>query len=119
MKLNVIPCIIAIAVCALIVFGMYTWCRMEEMRLLVTIVSAISLLLTFGTMLAVTFPSSRTSINIKVTSGIFAGLFLITNIVFCCLSTFSQPLYIILNGFLLLIWLLVVYGITRANKESK
>lgn len=117
MKLNVIPCIIAMAVCAFIVFGMYTWCRMEELRLLVTIVSGISLLLTLGTTLGVSFPSSRTSINIKVTSGFFAGVVLITNIVFCCLSCFSQPLYIILNGFLLLIWILVVYGITRANKE--
>lgn len=117
MKLNVIPCIIAMAVCAFIVFGMYTWCRMEEMRLLVTIVSSISLLLTLGTTLAVDFPSSRTSINIKVTSGIFTGVILTTNIVFCCLSSFSQTLYIILNGFLLLGWLLIVYGIAIANKE--
>ncbi len=116
MKLNFIPCIIAIAICALIVFGMYTWCRMEEMRLLVTIVSGVCLLLTFGTSLGVSFPSSGTSVNIKVTSGVFAGVVLITNIVFCCLSNFSQPLYIILNGFLLLAWLLVVYGIARANK---
>lgn len=117
MKLNFIPCIIAVAICALIVFGMYTWCRMEEMHLLVTIVSGIGLLLTFGTLFAVSFPSSRTSINIKVTSGVFAGIILITNIVFCCISSFSQPLYIILNGFLLLSWILSVYGIARANKE--
>ena len=116
MKLNIIPCIIAIAICALIVFGMYTWCRMEEMRLLVTVVSGIGLLLTLVTLFGVRFQSSRTSVNIKVTSGIFAGLILITNIVLCYVSSFSHTLYIILNGFLLLGWLLIVYGIARANK---
>lgn len=116
MKLNIIPCIIVVAVCALIVFGVYTLCHMEEMRLLVTIVSGMGLLLTLGALFTVEFQSLRMGVNIKVTSGIFAGLILITNIVFCCLSCFSQPLYIILNGLLLLIWLLVVYGISRANK---
>lgn len=116
MKLNIIPCIIAFAVSALLAFGFYSWCRDVDMRLLVTIVGGIGLLLTIGTAVGATFERSRTSINIKVASSTFSGIFLIENIVFCRAGGFSLSLYIILNGLLLLAWLSVVYGIYKASK---
>lgn len=115
MKLNLIPCIIAFAASALVAFGLYSWCRAEEMNLLIAIVGGISMVLTFGTMIGVSFDYGRTSVNIKVVSGIAAGLVLISNIIFCCLTTFSYAAYIITNGILLLTWLMIVYGIAKRS----
>jgi len=116
MKLNLIPCIIAVLASALIAFGLYSWCRMEEMSLLVAIFGGISMVLTFGSTIGVSFEDDRTSVNIKTLSGISAGILLIANIVFCCISSFSVAGYVITNGVLLLIWLLAVYGVVKAGK---
>ena len=117
MKLNIISSIIAIALCALAVFGIYIWGQAEDARLLLTIGSAISMFLTLMFTFGFSFERTRMSVNIKVTSGVFVVLFLVLNIIFCCLSSFSKPLYIILNGCLLLIWLLIIYGILKASKK--
>lgn len=117
MKLNVIPCVIAVLASALVAFGLYNWCRFVDMNLLIAIFGGISMVLTFGTMIGVSFAHGRTSVNIKMLSGITSGLILISNVIFCCLNSFSYAVYIITNGLLLLIWLLAVYGIVNADTK--
>lgn len=117
MKIRLVPSIIAVAICALLAFGMYRGCRAEHMQLVVAICGGLSLLLTIGTILGVSFERSRTSINVKSVSGIFALLMLAMNIIFCCMSSFSLTLYVILNGLALLIWLLVAYSIVRTGEN--
>lgn len=113
MKLNLIPCIIALAASALVAFGLYSWCRAEEMNLLIAIFGGVSMVLTSGAMIGVSFTHGRTSVNVKMLSGITSGLILISNVIFCCLNSFSYAVYINTNGLLLLIWLLAVYGIAK------
>ena len=117
MKINLFPTIIAVAFCALIAFGMYTWCKTDEMQLLLVIFSSVGLFLTLGTTMGVNCTRPRTTVNVKIVSGIFAGLILLTNIIFCCFSSFSQPFYIILNSMELLLWILIVYGLVQTHKE--
>lgn len=52
-----------------------------------------------------------------VMSGVFAFLVILSNAIFCCISSFSTPLYVIINGMLMLIWFLSAYGVTWANKQ--
>lgn len=113
MKLKLIPCIIALAASGLVAFGLYSWCRAEEMNILIAIVGGISMVLTFGTTIGMSFDYGRANINVKVVSGIATGMVLISNIVFCCLNAFSYAAYIITNGILLLAWLMIVYGIAK------
>lgn len=115
MKFSIIPALIAVALSALVAFGMYNWCRYQDMNLLIAIVVGSSMALTFGLSLGISFVDKRKSINTKVVSSIFAFLVVITNIIFCCLSTFSASAYLIITGVLILIWLLVVYGIVKAS----
>ncbi|MGM9818083.1 MAG: hypothetical protein ACI30B_03770 [Paludibacteraceae bacterium] len=114
MKFNIIPALIAVALSALVAFGMYNWCRYQDMNLLVAIVGGISMALTCGLSLGISFVDKRKGINTKVMSSIFAFLALIINVIFCCLSAFSAPAYIITISILILIWLLVIYSIVRA-----
>lgn len=119
MKLKLFPSIIAVLASALLAFGLYSWCRCEEMRLLVTIFGGISLMLTIGAAMSVTMPQVRETINLRVGSGIFALLLAISNAIFCSVTTFSVTLYVVVNSLLLLVWLIVLYGIIRAYANMK
>ena len=114
MKINIIPSIIALAIAALLAFGLYSWCRFADLNLLIAIFGGICFLCTLGTSLGISFEKSRKSTNIKLLSSLFFFVFLISNIVFCCLSSFSIPVYVIINGVILVIWLLLCYGIAKA-----
>lgn len=116
MKLNVVPSIIAVAISALVAYGFYSFCKYAEMNLVVAIVGGLCMLLTLGILLGVSVEQSRTTVNIKVASGVFAGLLLTTNIIFCCVNNFALPLYIIVNGIILLTWLIIICAISRAMK---
>lgn len=115
MKLNIILSLIATMLCAIIAYGMYTWCKYIDMQLLVSIFGGICLLLPLGTALGIQFPDSRTLLNLRILSFICFFILLISNIVFCCLPHFTIAVYIISNGLLLILWLLGVYGVTKAN----
>lgn len=114
MKVHSIPALIALAISALVAFGFYSFCRCADMQWWVAIGGGVGLFLTLGTALAVSFTTSRTSTNAKVVSGIGAVLLLISNGVFCCLTSFSLAWYIILNGLLLLLWVILLYAIVKA-----
>lgn len=115
MKINTIPSIIAVVLCAIIMYGMYTWCKCTDMRLLVSILGGICLVLPLGSTLGVQFSDSRVSVNVKILSAICFAILLISQIIFCCLSAFSAATYIIINGLLLMLWLLSAYGIVKAS----
>ena len=78
MKINFVLATIALAISGLIAFAFYSWCAMTESNLIVSIFGGFSLCCTFIGTLSITFPESRTTINSKVASGVFALLFLIT-----------------------------------------
>ena len=114
MKFNAVTSLIALAIVALLAFGLYSWCRFAELNLLVAIFGGVACLLTLGTSLGISFEQPRKSTNIKVLSSLFFTIFLISNVVFCCLASFSVPVYVIINGVLLLLWFLSCYGIAKA-----
>jgi len=70
---------------------------------------------TLALSIGVNFERSRTTTNIRVVSGIFFAVALISNLIFNFLS-FSEPSYIITNGILLLIYILIAYSINRAKQ---
>ena len=118
MKCNVILTTIAVALSALLAYALYSWCKMTDANLLVSIFGGATLGCTLVTTLGVSFERSRTSVNIKVVSGVFALLFLVSNTIFCCVTSFAYPLYIILNGLLLLMWILIIYSIHKATTKD-
>ena len=71
-------------------------------------------LATLATALGVTFNHQGKSVNIKVVSLVFFFFLFICNVIFVRCA-FKTPTYIIVNGLLMLIWLLIVYGISKAD----
>ena len=114
MKVHFVQAIIAIAVSLLIAYGLYSFHDSENKILLSAgsfVFLAVTLILTIGT----SFELPRTTTNVRVVSGIFFAIALISNLVFTFLN-FSIPSYIIINGILLLVFILIAYSINKAKQ---
>ncbi len=114
MKINLVTTIIALAISLLIAYVFFAFCNNEH-QLLVSIGSFVFLFLTIEMTIGVSFDFSRMTTNIRVLSGIFFIIGLISNLLFCFLD-FSVPSYVITNGVLLLVFILIVYGIYKAKE---
>lgn len=114
MKINLVQTIIAIAVSALIAYGLYNFHDGENQILLSVgsfVFLASTLVLTIGT----SFQLPRTTTNVRVVSGIFFAVALISNLIFTFVE-FSVPSYVITNGILLLVFILIAYSINKAKQ---
>jgi len=109
MKVNFVQTTIAIAISGLISFGFYNF-HSSENQLFLSIGSFIFLSITFALSIGINFELSRTTTNIRVVSGIFFTITLISNLIFSFFS-FTKPSYLITNGILLLIYVLIVDSI--------
>ena len=114
MKINFVQTIISIAVSSLIAYGLYSF-RYCENKILLSAGSfaflASALVMTIGA----SFELPRTTTNIRVVSGIFFAIALISNLIFTFIN-FSVPSYIIINGILLLVFILIAYSINKAKQ---
>jgi hypothetical protein len=114
MKVNFVQTIIAIAVSLLIAYGLFSFHDSENKILLSAgsfLFLAVTLIFTIGT----SFELPRTTTNVRVVSSIFFVVALISNLVFTFLK-FSVPSYIIINGILLLVFILITYSINKAKQ---
>lgn len=114
MKINFVQSIIAIAMSLLIAYGLYSFHRSENKILLSAgsfVFIATALVMTIG----VSYELSRTTTNIRVVSGIFFVIALISNLIFTFIN-FSVPSYVITNGILILVFILIAYSINKAKQ---
>lgn len=114
MKINFVQTIIAIAVSLLIAYGLYSFHDSENKILLSTgsfVFLATTLVMTIGAR----FELPRTTTNIRVVSGFFFATALISGLIFTFVN-FSVPSYVIINGILFLVFILIVYSINRAKQ---
>jgi hypothetical protein len=114
MKINWVLALISLAISGLIAFGFYSGNSNETYQLLITIGSGLSFLITLGGLLALSSSHGGT-VNIKVTSILFFIGLLIEHIIFSFKGINLAP-YIIITGILIMVYVLVCYGITRALK---
>ena len=113
MKIKVIPSILVLGISTILSYGIFSFCTNEN----ATIMAIIGGLMSFMTLVAtlgITLNRQGKSVNIKVVSLIFFVLGLISNLIFAYVH-FKISTYIIINGLLILIWLLIVYGISKAD----
>lgn len=115
MKGNIFLIIIAILVSALGGYGFYAANSAEIFVLLLSIGSALCFAITLIGLLGIKTEAKSGGTNIKVLSAIFFVLFLISNLIFSFTAIKIAP-YIIINGILLLIYLVCVYGIVKSGK---
>ena len=114
MKINFVQTIIAIVLSLLISYGLYSF-HDSENKILLSLGSFIFLAVTLVITIGVNFEQSRTTTNVRVVSGIFFVIAFVSNLLFS-FFTFSTPSYIITNGILLLIFVLISYSINKAKQ---
>ena len=114
MKIDFIKTFIVLAVSALIAYGFYSFNHSENSHLLV-FTSFVELFLSSFLILGLRFELNRTTANVRTVASIFFVAFLIVNIIFSFL-TFSEQLYVILNGLIFLLGMLIVYSIIKAKQ---
>ena len=102
MKVNFVQTIIAIAVSLLIAYGLYSF-HDSENKILLSSGSFVFLMVTLIFAIGTSFELPRTTTNVRVVSGIFFAIALISNLIFTFIN-FSIPSYVIINGILLLVF---------------
>lgn len=115
MKINLIPTLIAAAICALFSYALYTFCKTEGQELLLAVVGGIALFLPLATCLGVRFPQGRTSANVATIGGVFSAIILIAQLIFAFVK-FTTPALIIVSGLLVLTFLLSAYAVGKAKQ---
>ena len=115
MKINFVMLLIALAIAALIAFGFYSGNKEEPYVWLITIVSGIMGFVTLSGILAVGFDVRGSTGNVRVVSILFFIAGLVSNLVFTFVAM-TPPPYIIINGILFLLYILIAYGIVRSLK---
>lgn len=114
MKINWVLAGISLAIAGLIAFGFYSGNSNESYRLLITVGSGFSFLITLCGLLALSSPHGGT-VNIKVISVLFFIGLLVDHIIFSFTGIKPAP-YIIITGMLILVYVLICYAVTRALK---
>lgn len=113
MKINLVFAGIALAIAALAGYGFYSWNGGESYQWLISIGAGIMLFLTLGGSIAATLKNRGTA-NIRVLSVIFFIAAIISNIIFSFIPQINSASYIIANGILLLLYILITYSIYRS-----
>ncbi|GMO57806.1 MAG: hypothetical protein Ta2G_17680 [Termitinemataceae bacterium] len=114
MKINVVFTIIALAIGALAGYGFYAWNVGEQYQLLVALGTGVTIFLYIGGLIALSSDGNGAVGNIRALSIVFLILTIISNVIFSFLSMQTPTAYIIVNGILLLIFVLVAYAVSRA-----
>jgi hypothetical protein len=115
MKVKVIPTIIACGISSLLAYAFYNICHTEGKELLLAIGGGLCIFVTLATSLGLRFEQPRTSANVAFVGVVFFLLMLVSNAIFAY-SHFVTHSYVIVNGLLLLSFLLISYYVTKAKQ---
>ena len=111
MKINTFTAILALLLAAIISYFLSTF-QLGTNKLILGFGSFICLFFAAVVAIAVSFNYERINVLTRVSSSIFFFLFLGSQIVFANYSL-SLPTYILINGSLLIIFLLIIYFLSK------
>ena len=114
MKLDVVKSLIAVAISVLLAYTCYEICNYEHVQRVIAVGSFITIAIPILLALGVSSQSERSSVMLKALSWIFLLIELISNGVFVFFD-FSIPIYIIINGLILLMFALIYNSIYRTK----
>ena len=114
MKINTVKAIIALCISGLISYGFYSFHKTDN-KLLLSLGSFLFLSLTLTFTLSISFSLSRTTTMIRTVSGIFFAIGFVSNLLFSFFN-FSTPIYVIINGIIIMAYALIAYSISRAKQ---
>ena len=113
MKINFVMLLIALALAILVAYGFYSGNKEEQYIWLITIASGTMGFVTLSGIFAVSFNVRGGTGNVRVVSILFFIVFLVSNTIFSFLPL-TLPPYIIINGVLFLIFILLGYKVIKS-----
>jgi hypothetical protein len=116
MRINPIFALIALAISVLAGYGFYSWNGGESYRLLAAIGGGLTIFLPLGGLFALSSGGRGTVSNIRALSSVFLVVEIIINIIFSVVNMATPTAYIITNGILILVYILISYAVSRVLK---
>ena len=113
MSLNTIPAMIVMGISALLSYAFFSFQDIAN-ALLLSICSFIFLTVTGLFAVGISYDNKVTSINVRAASLLFFMIFVAGNILFS-LMDFKMQTYVVTGGVLLLLYLLIIYSVTRSR----
>jgi len=114
MKFNLLKLMVSIGVSVFIAYGFYSLYDGEG-RLLLGVGSLLFLLSTTALSLAASFQQTRTTTMARTTAAVFFMIAFIINLLFSLIG-FSAELYVVTNGIAYLIFIWLIYSISKAKQ---
>lgn len=114
MKIDYVKSLIALAISALLAYACYEICNYESVKWVIT--GGCFLTVAIPTLLAIGISSNKekSSLSLKMLSWIVIFIEIASNFIFVFFE-FSIPVYIIINGLLLLIYALIYHSIYKTQ----
>lgn len=118
MKINSVPLIISVSISGLIAFGFYSILKnypTNSVNLTTTFLSFLFSVVTLSSMFSISFETERITTVIRTVSGVFFTIGLVTLILISALTN-SLPILVIGIGVLLLVFILIVYSLSKSGQ---
>lgn len=112
MKINPFLTVISLLLAVLVSYALYSYCRNEELKWMITLLGGVSIFLTWAGTLAVSLTDKARHVNFKVLSGVCAAVMTVLQIVFT-FSAVTMPTYTLVTGVLLILWLVLAYALAK------
>ena len=117
MKANIFLTLISLSLAGLIGYWVFSNAEGKEQDMLCGICSTVCFLATLIPSICLRYESDRIGTNIRVLSGLFFIAFLASHFYFANYGI-KMPLYVILNGILLVVYLGIFYKINSAQENE-
>ena len=114
MKLDIVKSLIAVAISALLAYACYEICDYERLQWVIAVGSFVSIGMPMVLALGVSSQQERSSVMLKTLSWVFLLIEMVSNGVFVFFD-FGIPIYVIVNGLILLIFALTYNSIYRTK----
>ena len=114
MKLDIVKSLIAVAISALLAYACYEICDYERLQWVIAVGSFVSIGIPMMLALGVSSQQERSSIMLKTLSWVFLLIEMVSNGIFVFFD-FSIPVYVIVNGLILLMFVLIYNSIYRTK----
>lgn len=114
MKVDIVKLIIALAISALLAYACYEICKFEHVQWLITCGAFITIGIPASLALGISAKEERGSVMLKALAWIVLLIEIVANFIFVFFD-FSVPVYVITNGLVLLIFILIYNAMYRTH----
>jgi hypothetical protein len=114
MKVNTFTSILSFGFAGLIAFFLSFYVSGEN-KWILGIGSFLTLAISMAGTVSLSFDYDRTTMLTRTTSGVFFALLLVSQIIFLVMDVFLLPTYILVTGGMTILYVLIVYGISRSK----